>query len=306
MRFYEEIASIREQVKSGSSFELPDSYRNIVICGMGGSAIAGLIFQDLFSKVPVTVANGYWIPDYVDENTLFIAVSHSGNTEETLYGIDRARERNAQIRILTSGGKLSDFNEKKIMIPGTFQPRSSIGYMLMPFLNTFGLMSEKTLEKLEDALTIIFNHENTIKAVAENLVKSRKIPLIFGLPPSPTIAYRWKTQFNENSKMIAHSAILPEMNHNEIAAIPHDLDPGRFEFFVAGTAKGRNLDRLRISQEISGFEFHGIPEIDYGTIPEIFASIVYGDLLTYYAAVARDIDPRDVSAITELKKKLSS
>lgn len=305
MQYYEEISSIKQQIQFGDRFVFGDNYENIVICGMGGSAIAGMIFADIFRKVPVHVVRDYKIPDYVGERTLFFAVSHSGNTEETLECLEQAESRNARIHILTSGGKISEFPGEKIIIPGDLQPRSSLGYMLMPFLNSFNLLEGSVLEKTAASIDKIFAIEDSIKEIADEIASNHKIPVIYGVPPSPTLAYRWKTQFNENSKIIAHSSTIPEMNHNELAAIPHDFDKERFEYFVAGNPCGRYLERLKITEEITGLEFHRPPELDAGIIPEIFSSVVYGDLVSYYVAESRGIDPRDVSAISALKDSLA-
>ncbi len=305
MRYYDEISSIRQQIHFEEDFVPRGGYDNIVICGMGGSAIAGMIFGDLYSKVPVSVANDYGIPDYVNNRTLFIAVSHSGNTEETLYGLEHAITKKAQIFILTSGGKISTFPGEKIIIPGDFQPRASIGYMLMPLLRTFGLVDNTVIENTVAAIEKVFDMEGEIRGIAEDMAENQRIPVVYGVPPSPSLAYRWKTQFNENSKIIAHSSAIPEMNHNELAAIPHAFLRDKFEFFVAGTPRDRHLDRVRISEEIAGLKFHRPPETDGGSIPEVFASIVYGDLVSYHVAETRGVDPRDVSAISELKKRLA-
>lgn len=305
MRFYDEIRSIGQQIRFDGKFVPEGKYENIVICGMGGSAIAGMVFGDIYKGMPVTVTNDYRIPDYVGENTLFFAVSHSGNTEETLSGLDQAIAKKAKTFIISSGGKISRYPGNRITIPGDFQPRSSIGFMLMPLLRTFNMVDDSVLHETEIAIDRTFGMEDEIAEIASGIVKGKKMPVIYGLPPSPSLAYRWKTQFNENSKILAHSSVLPEMNHNELAAIPHAFQKDRFEFFVSGTPRGRYLDRLRITEEITGCSYHRPPEISSGTVPEIFSSIVYGDLISYHVAEARGIDPRDVSAITSLKESLA-
>lgn len=305
MQFYDEIRSMKRQIRFEEKFSPEGDYENIVICGMGGSAIAGMIFEDIYRKVPVTVRNDYGIPDFVGEKTLFIAMSHSGNTEETISGLEQAVEKNAEICIISSGGRISEYPATRIKIPGGYQPRSSIGYMLMPLLRTFGLVTDSILDSADEAIERTFEMEAEISEIASGIVKGQKIPIIYGVPPAPSLSYRWKTQFNENSKIIAHSSVLPEMNHNELAAIPHAFLRDHFEFFVSGTPRSRYRDRLRITEEITGTVYHRPPEINTGSIPEIFSSIVYGDLISYHVAKARGIDPEDVSAITSLKESLA-
>lgn len=305
MSFHDEILSIREQISFDESFNLPASFSNIALCGMGGSAIAGMFLSDIYSRVPVSVINDYRIPDWVGPETLFIAMSHSGNTEETISATEKARDRKASILIITSGGSLSSFEGKKIMIPRNLQPRSSIGYMLVPLLRTFGLFDKDIEKDTLAAIDSVLEKKEEIKALAELLVSSKKIPVIYGIPPTPTSAYRWKTQFNENAKILAHSSTIPEMNHNELAAIPHTYRADGFEFFVAGHPEGRYLDRVRITETITKVKFHLLPLFSESVVPQMFASIVYGDLLSFYVAESRKIDPEDVSVLKKLKTSLS-
>lgn len=305
MRFYDEILSIRQQIGFREFFVPRHSYDNIVICGMGGSAIAGYFLQDLYSSKPVMIANGYDIPEFVNERTLFFAISHSGNTEETLSAVGKAAVKEAQLFFITSGGKLATLQGEKIIVPSDIQPRSAIGYMLVPLLRTFGLFDGETERDTLRAIDLVFSMEGEIREIAESLNGGAKLPLIYGVPPAPTAAYRWKTQFNENSKIIAHSATIPEMNHNELAAMPHAFLREHFEYFVAGYPRGRYLDRVRLSESIAGVKFHMLPEIPGGPVPEMFSAIVYGDLLSYHLAESRKIDAKDVSALTTLKSRLA-
>lgn len=305
MRFYDELTSLKEQIGFDERFVPLRKYDNIVLSGMGGSAIAGMLFSDLFSSVPVTVVNGYDVPDFINENSLFIAISHSGNTEETLSALENATSRGAQIFIITTGGKMASMQGEKIIVPKGLQPRSSIGYLLMPLLRTFGLVDEDIQANTVEAIDRVLGMTDEIRPLAESIVENEKIPVVYGIPPSQTVAYRWKTQFNENSKIMAHSSTLPEMNHNEIAALPYSFLKDRFEFLVAGIPVGKYLSRVRISEKIAGVKFHLMPEISGEPVPSMFASIMYGDMLSYFVAEARKVDPREVSAIESLKAELA-
>ncbi len=134
MNFDEELKTLKDQIKFGGRFEVKD-HENIVIAGMGGSGISGKILSEFYSKKPLFVVDDYNIPDFVDEKTEFFAVSYSGNTEETLHAANQAKKKGAHVHAITSGGSLSKMNYDTILIPSGLQPRSALGYLLMPLVN---------------------------------------------------------------------------------------------------------------------------------------------------------------------------
>ncbi len=304
MKYYDEILSITDQIKFKHSFVPRLSYDNIVIAGMGGSSIAGEIFGEIYTRVPVVVSRGSDIPDFVSDKTLFIAISYSGNTEETISAVEQAMAKRAQIFIITSGGQLADIEEEKIIIPAGYQPRSAIGYLLTPLLRTFGLVDDSTVDSISNALNAVKEHEGVIKEIATKIVSERRIPFIIGVPPVPSVAYRWKTQFNENAKIFAHSVPYPEMNHNELEAIPNFFGGYNFEYFLSGIPRGQYSERIETTESIAGIRIHRLPFAAGDVIPELFASILYGDLLSYFIAVERGVEPRDVSTIQRFKESV--
>lgn len=305
MDYREEILSIMQQIRFKESFPMEDDFSNVVVLGMGGSGIVGHLFREIYGKKPVTVVSDYSIPDFVDHDTLTIAVSHSGNTEETLHAMDQCEARGSRIVMITSGGKMGMRSHGKVIIPGNLQPRCSLGYMLVPILRSFDLFDARMEDETAASLERVISMENDIRSMAESIVGQRKIPVIYGIPPFYSVAYRWRTQFNENAKMLCYSSNIPEMNHNELAALPKCYGLENFTFFVAGSPSGRIKERIAAVESIANLKLHTLPNFSRESIPNIFSWILYGDLVSYYAALGRSMDPREVEAITKLKKMLS-
>ena len=195
---------------------------NIVIAGMGGSAMGGDLLKVYLSNtnIPVYVNRDYKVPNFVDENSLVFAVSYSGNTEETLSALNAAKEKKAQIIGITSGGKLSEECEKVVNIPSGLQPRAALGYLFFPML---GILHNTNIIRVKNdelnEMMGILKQTNKFNEQGEELSKKlkEKIPIIYASEALGAIAFRWKTQINENAKMPAFYNVFSEMNHNEIA-----------------------------------------------------------------------------------------
>ena len=193
----------------------------IVIAGMGGSAVAGDLLKIYMhdSKIPVFVARDYKIPNFVDENTLFFAISYSGNTEETLSAFEDAQKKKAKIIAVTSGGKLSEAAKKVVSIPSGLQPRAALGYLFFPALGVLANsnIAEVKNSEVREMLDVISKTED-FKKTGERIAKNigSRIPIIYASDFLGAVAYRWKTQFNENSKSPAFFHLFSELNHNEI------------------------------------------------------------------------------------------
>ena len=193
----------------------------IVVCGMGGSAVGGDLLKAYMhdSKTPVFVVRDYNVPNFVDENSLVFAVSYSGSTEETLAAYEDALRKKAKIVAVTSGGQLGSMAKKAIKIPAGLQPRAALGYLFFPILgvlNNSGIVDVKGKE-IEEMLDILSKTDD-FKTVGERIAKKigLRTPLIYASELLGAVAYRWKTQFNENSKSPAFHHVFAELNHNEI------------------------------------------------------------------------------------------
>ena len=285
----------------------------IVVAGMGGSAVGGdllkLHLHDL--KIPIMTVRDYKLPNFVDESTLVFAVSYSGNTEETLAAYEDALRRKAKIIAVTSGGKLGETAKKIIKIPKGLQPRAALGYLFFPVLGVLvnsGIVKENQAEINE--MIDVLSKKDEFRQLGEKLAKKigNKTPLIYASEQFSAVAYRWKTQFNENSKVPAFTHVFSEMNHNEIVGY-QTMSRDRFitilirdNFDNERIKKRMDITKDIISQKIEVEEIY-----TKGTflLSRLFSGLYYGDFVSYYLAIHNNIDPTPVHVIENLKKKLA-
>lgn len=223
-QLYEAIEIAKKQ-----SFKSPvHVVRNIVICGMGGSGIGGRIVSQWLVEdlsVPVTVCQDYDLPHFVNENTLFLVSSYSGNTEETLLCLEKAIEKGAQVIAITSGGKLEEICKKQgfdcVIVPGGNPPRAALAYSLVQLVNIFvnlNMCPKQRLTELVAGHELIITFQEDIRKEASKLAEylKGKTPVIYASAAYEGFALRARQQFNENAKILALSNAIPEMNHNEL------------------------------------------------------------------------------------------
>ncbi|MBS3101491.1 bifunctional phosphoglucose/phosphomannose isomerase [Candidatus Woesearchaeota archaeon] len=284
----------------------------IVVCGMGGSAVGGDLLKIYMhdSKVPVFVVRDYKVPNFVDENTLVFAVSYSGNTEETSSAFEDAQRKKAKIVAVTSGGQLGVMAKKAIKIPSGLQPRAALGYTFFPVLGVLansGIVDVKGKE-IEEMLDIL-SKTDEFRAVGERIAKKigLRTPIIYASEMLNAVAYRWKTQFNENSKAAAFHHSFSEMNHNEIAGY-RSMNKSDFAaiFIRDKNDNDRVKKRMDVTKEIisSRVDVEEVFTRGEGLLSRIFSGIYYGDFASYYLALANRVDPTPVTVIENLKKKL--
>jgi glucose/mannose-6-phosphate isomerase len=207
---------------------------NVVIAGMGGSGIGGNLIKALTSdeiSVPIEVSKSYDIPGFVNENTLFIGCSFSGNTEETLAAADKAKAKGAQIVAITSGGKMGEFvsanGYDSISIPGrSNSPRASIGYsfvQILLILKHYGLIPTNHFDEVKSSSALLEKEQSSIQAKAKELTAhfKNKLPIIYGDTKMEAVLVRAQQQIAENSKQLSHVNVIPEMNHNELVGWDH-------------------------------------------------------------------------------------
>jgi glucose/mannose-6-phosphate isomerase len=284
---------------------------NIVIAGMGGSAMGGDLLKVYLSNtnIPVYVNRDYKVPNFVDENSLVFAVSYSGNTEETLSALNAAKEKKAQIIGITSGGKLSEECEKVVNIPSGLQPRAALGYLFFPML---GILHNTNIIRVKNdelnEMMDILKQTDKFNEQGEELSKKlkEKIPIIYASEALGAIAFRWKTQINENAKMPAFYNVFSEMNHNEIAGYK-SMD---HKFSVVMIQDKNDNDRVKkrmdICKEIME-EYVEVEEVETqgeSLLARMFSAIYLGDYVSYYMALWNRVDPSPVDIIEGMKKKL--
>lgn len=222
---------LREALAIGraAQFNIPNKkFENVVISGLGGSGIGGKIVSQIVAEtvsLPIVCTNDYVLPAFVNEKTLVIISSYSGDTEETVAAYHEAREKGAEIACITSGGKIAGFAKENnlncIIIPGGNPPRSMFGYSAIQqffVLAAYGIIDRSFEQSVENSITLIENNiaeiRKTSKEVAEKIVN--RIPILYSEAQYEGIAIRWRQQINENSKMLCWHHVFPEMNHNEL------------------------------------------------------------------------------------------
>ncbi|MDE1861153.1 MAG: bifunctional phosphoglucose/phosphomannose isomerase [Candidatus Micrarchaeota archaeon] len=306
MDFREQLLLLKEQLLFKDTIRDIDSFDNIVIAGMGGSGIVGKIFQELYSEKPVYLVDDYKCPTFVSRKSLFIAISYSGNTEETISALAQAKAKRAYTVSISAGGKLSGYAEQSIKIPNSeLQPRCAIGYMLMPLIRSFSLANSQEITKAYKLLMGLDDDSGECEKHAKRICSSSRIPVIYGVSPFKSVAYRWKTQFNENGKVLAYSSSFPELNHNDTMALAETYDRDRFYFFVFESGEEKISKRIAVTARITGAEFNMIEPKGTSTFEKLFYLIHYGDYVSYHLGLLRKIDPADVSLIQRLKKMIA-
>ncbi|MBK7142775.1 MAG: bifunctional phosphoglucose/phosphomannose isomerase [bacterium] len=305
--------------------------RNVVVIGMGGSAIGGDLVRTLLADrlvIPFFVNRHYKLPEFVDDETLVIASSYSGNTEETLEALDDALNRKAQIVAITTGGMLEEvakINEIPLMtIPGGMQPRAALGFSFVPVLMLFeklgmvkGLSKEiagairlmQTFREryIEDSPT----ETNMAKNIAEHLLA--KMAIVYTGPTlMDVVGIRWKGQFCENGKNMTFHNVFPEFNHNELVAWSDPIGPHTENLQVLlirdqgdHPKVQKRMDIVKGLIEKQGVDVLEIRSIGDTPLERMFSMIQLGDFASYYLAVVNDTDPTPVEAIESLKKALS-
>ena len=314
---------LTEAINIGSNAKLTASKNkitNVLVCGLGGSGIGGSIVSELVAgnaTVPINVSKGYFIPAYVNENTLVIISSYSGNTEETLNCMELAIAKNAKIVGITSGGKVQEISKAKgydhIIVPGGMPPRSCLGYSLTQLffiLGFFKIISNNYKAELESAIKLIDAEENNIISEATTIAKKLKdkTPVIYATTYNEGVAIRFRQQLNENAKILCWHHIIPEMNHNELVGWTEKSDNLSVVIFLDKDEYSRNLARVEINKEVIKKYVSNITEIyskGKTTIEKAIYFIHLGDWISVQLAELRGVDAIEVNVINHLKSALS-
>ncbi len=307
VEFAEELRSLKEQLGFDKGFEIPRSTRNVVIAGMGGSGVVGRIFSELYSELQITVVDDYTVPEFASKETLCIAISYSGKTEETISSLISAKSKGASTVAISSGRKLQEFADQSITVPGGLQPRSALGYMLMPLVRSFGAAGEKEIGEAYALLDRKDRENGDEERMAREICSGERIPIVYGIHPYKAVAYRWKSQFNENAKVLACANSFPELNHNETMALGGTYRKGEFYFISFTDGHNRSVERrIGITREITGTEFRMVKAEGSSRFSRVMDLVHKGDYVSYHLALCRKADPTDVSVIERLKERLAT
>ena len=314
---------LKEAMEVGKKAEFSNtdnSLMNVLVCGLGGSGIGGTIISQLVSEqcaLPIIINKDYKIPSFVNQDTLVICCSYSGNTEETLEMYKQAYDKGAEIAIVTSGGKFAEIAEENehniIKIRGGFPPRAAFGLsfpQLFFVLNQYGLIGDSFMAQIESANNLMDAEESSIQSEALKIAKNLHgtFPIIYTEAPMEGVAVRFRQQIAENSKMLSSHHVIPEMNHNELVGWRTPNQDLSVVFFRSKDEYYRNTARLEKSKEIASQYTSNVNEVfakGEGRIQQALYLIHFGDWITYDLALLKEIDSVEVDVITGLKDMLA-
>ncbi|MCX6394748.1 MAG: bifunctional phosphoglucose/phosphomannose isomerase [Solirubrobacterales bacterium] len=310
-----------------AAIEPVDSPAGLIVAGMGGSAAGGMLADAVLgdrASRPVAVSRGYMLPSWTSSETTVLCSSYSGTTEETLAAFEAAGVIGARRIVATTGGPLAELaraeNVPVIPMPAALQPRSAIGYTLVASLEVAALCG--AADRIHTEIDVAAAHMEPLAAEwgpsgsddgeARELARALegRIPVIIGADATAAIAYRWKTQINEDAEIPAFNSELPEADHNEIVGWAGAQELGKFALVVLGDSDShpRERARLDITAELvaqAGVPVHRVETRGETRIERILSLVLLGDFLAYYLAIQRGVDPTPVKAIDELKARLS-
>jgi glucose/mannose-6-phosphate isomerase len=328
------LESFPEQCRSGRALgaewaaagriEPPSS---LVVAGMGGSAMAGDLIRGLLSRsspIPIAVVRDFEVPRWVARDTLVVCCSYSGYTRETIAAFEHARGLRARVTAITSGGELlerssaSGSGPDPLVIPGGLPPRAALGYPLfglLALIDSWGLLPTMSKD-MDGAIAALEKSRarwgvgapedsNEAKALAREMASA--LPVICA-PEGPlgAVAFRWRTQLNENAKMVAYDCRFPELHHNEIVGLAGPANVRHPVVVLLRSRDERKCLRARMEITKSLVEKAGLRTVEFeGAFESPMASMValtyLGDYVSAYTAIVRCVDPTPVEAIKALK-----
>lgn len=318
--FPDQIREAVQIAQEAQLINLPQQINNVVICGMGGSGIGGMIVKQLIDNeigVPVVLVQDYKLPSFVDSHTLVIGSSYSGNTEETLVALEDAKSRGAHIAGVCSGGQLKDFCARNgydcIVVRSGYPPRAATGYsivQLLKILETYGMIRPGRIDSVLNSALFLEQKRNEIKDLGKKIADAMygKIGIIYSGPEYESIVIRTRQQFNENSKFLCSTHIIPEMNHNELVGWGGGDDRFSVLFIDGLDISERNKLRMEISRQIIGSRTSHILTIQASGsthLERCMYLIHVVDWASYYLNELTGADILDIKVIDYLKSELS-
>ena len=313
---------LRDAIEIGakSAIRNPKSeIRNAIVTGLGGSGLGGTIVSEIVAgecSVPVVVNKDYFLPAFVNENSLVIVSSYSGNTEETVQAMEAALKAKAKIICVTSGGKISEMAKQNncdiITIPGGSPPRAALAYSLTQLffiLKKLQLVKSDFEKQLKDAADLVDAEENNIRKEAMEISDFlfNKMPVIYAADGFNGVATRFRQQLNENSKLLCWHHILPEMNHNELVGWAGGNDDIAVVILRNKTDYSRTQARIEFSKKVFAQHTPHIKEIwSKGKIKleQSIYLIHLTDWVSLFLAEKKGVDAVEVNIINELKGEL--
>lgn len=303
--------------------------RNIVLSGLGGSAIGGDLLKSYLArelKIPFIVNRHYTLPGFVDKNSLVIISSYSGNTEETLSSFKEAQKRGAKVLCISSGGEVGKLAKKKkspiITIPGGLPPRAALGYSFFPLLIALGKLGLIRNKRQEIAETLTMLKSKSDEYGSPDAASNKALQIAgqlrgrIGIIYSSTerfdaVATRWRGQMAENGKSLMFSHVLPEMNHNELVgwkSLTDQMQEMQVVLLRDQDDHPRVKVRMDITRSIIAERTQHITEVwSEGTssLTRMFSLVYLGDWVSFFLAILHGINPTPVDVIDYLKNELA-
>ncbi len=318
--------------QAAMSLNLPADYADIdkvVILGMGGSAIGGDLIRTLAeteSRIPILIHRDYGLPAFVNNRTLVIASSYSGNTEETLSAFGLSLKTEAKKLAMTTGGRLKEMAEENnipvFKIEYKAQPRAALGFSFIPTLGVLqrlGFLGDKTADvaetvKVLEGLSARIDEKvplssNPAKQMAQRLYGC--LPVIYGAGILAEVAHRWKTQINENGKAWAFYEVFPELNHNATVGFEYPREIAsqiRVVLLRSPLFNQRVQLRYEVTCELlkrAGVKYEFVDSEGSSPLSQMVSTVSFGDFASYYLAILYRVDPSPVNVINYLKERLA-
>lgn len=331
-RFGEQCREAWAIGRSARNLPNADGVESIVVLGMGGSGISGDVVQAVIEPrlpLPFRTFKGYGpLPEWIGRNTLVFAVSHSGETEETLAAFEEIHNRGARAVAVSSGGTLAElagsYGVSHIKIPGDLQPRSSLGFLALPIIAVLveiGLVPDCSDDVDEAVATLadmgkrcgrdIPTEENAAKQLARSL--GGRVPVIYGGEGLGAVAaYRFKCDLNEHAKTLAFAHVLPEMNHNELESWSSLAELSQANFVVVLLRDSGEHERTTVRFELTrSLLERNVAEVlevrseGAGPLERLLSLVMTGQMTAIYSGLANDVDPGPVPIMQKLKQDLS-
>lgn len=328
-----EIAAAQyEQARFAVEVSNPDNdgrqITKVVVAGMGGSALAAILAKTWLKaelEVSFEIVRTYDLPEYVDDSTLVIASSYSGNTEETLSCLAQAKDRGAQLAIITSGGGLMatalDDNITYVQLPSHLQPRMAVIYNLRALIAIaahFGVVNYDRFSEIGEVADWLGEQtrqwasdvgidKNYAKQLA--LLAVGKTPVFYAGALMAPIAYKWKISWNENAKNVAFWNEYPEFNHNEfIGWTSHPIEKPFVIFdLISNLEYPRILKRFEISDRLLSGQRPKANVVNMAgesAISQLLWGSILADFVSIYVAILNGVDPTPVPLVEKIKAEL--
>ncbi len=313
---------LQEALIIGQSYRFttaPKDFKNVVLTGLGGSGIGGSIAQNFAADkmtIPFVVNKDYFLPAFVNADTLLIVSSYSGNTEETVAAMQQGMKMKATVVCITSGGKVAEIAKKKnmdcILLPAGMPPRACLGYSMVQVLYAlahFGFIKNDFEKQIKASIKLLKDEQKNIQRSAKSIAGklTETTPIIYAAAPFEGVAIRFRQQINENGKMLAWHHVIPEMNHNELVGW-RDKDPSRAVVLLRNEDDYERAQlRMEINKKVIKKYAGSITEIwskGSSYLEQVFYLVHLTDFISVILADLHGVDATEVKVIDFLKGEL--